>query len=88
MHAEPAPGAEVFVDLEGEDLPDHFDGPEADLSEWLIETLALALDPYPRKPGRRNRSGLSRRHRRDGRHSLALRCAQVAEIDEGLNDAR
>lgn len=48
---EPAPGAEIYVDLDGEDLPDHFDGPEADLSEWLIETLALALDPYPRKPG-------------------------------------
>ncbi len=48
---DPMPGAEVYVDLEGEDLPDHFDGPEADFSEWLIETLALALDPYPRKPG-------------------------------------
>ena len=47
----PAPNAEVYVDLEGEDLPDHFDGPEADLSEWLIETVALALDPYPRKDG-------------------------------------
>ena len=46
-----APGAEVFVDLEGDDAPDHFDGPEADLAEWLIETLSLALDPYPRKEG-------------------------------------
>ena len=48
---DPTPGAEVYVDLERDDLPDHFDGPEADLSEWLIETLSLALDPYPRKPG-------------------------------------
>ena len=48
---EPSPGAEVFVDLDGEDQPDHFDGPEADFSEWLIETLSLALTPYPRKPG-------------------------------------
>lgn len=48
---EPAPGAEVFVDLDGEDQPDYFDGPEVDLSEWLVETLSLALDPYPRKPG-------------------------------------
>ncbi|MBU1174484.1 MAG: DUF177 domain-containing protein [Alphaproteobacteria bacterium] len=44
-------GAEVFVDLDGADPPDYFEGPEADLSEWLIETLALALNPYPRKPG-------------------------------------
>lgn len=44
-------GAEVFVDLQGEDLPDHFEGPEADLSDLVIETLALAIDPYPRAPG-------------------------------------
>lgn len=44
-------GAEVFVDLDGADLPDHFEGPEADLSDLIIETLALAIDPYPRAPG-------------------------------------
>lgn len=43
--------AEVFVDLEGEDLPDHFEGPEADLSGLIIEALALAIDPYPRAEG-------------------------------------
>ncbi len=43
--------AEVFVDLEGDDLPDRFDGNEADLSEMLIEVLSLAIDPYPRAPG-------------------------------------
>lgn len=42
---------EIFVDIEGEDLPDHFEGPEADLSGLIIETLALAIDPYPRAPG-------------------------------------
>jgi uncharacterized metal-binding protein YceD (DUF177 family) len=46
-----AAGAEVFVDLEGEELPDHFDGPEADLTDLLVETLSLAVDPYPRAPG-------------------------------------
>ena len=46
-----AAGAEVFVDLDGEDLPDHFEGPEVDLTEWLVETLSLALEPYPRKQG-------------------------------------
>lgn len=43
-----AADADVFVDLEGEDLPDHFEGSEADLSEMIIEELALAVDPYPR----------------------------------------
>jgi uncharacterized metal-binding protein YceD (DUF177 family) len=40
--------AEVFVDLEGEDLPDHFEGAEADLSDLIVETMALAIDLYPR----------------------------------------
>lgn len=46
-----AAGAEVFVDLEGEDMPDHFEGTEADVTELIVETLALAIDPYPRAPG-------------------------------------
>lgn len=47
----PTPGSEVFVDIDDEDFPDHIDGPEVDLSALLIETLALAIDPYPRAPG-------------------------------------
>jgi hypothetical protein len=47
----PAPGAEIFIDLESDDFPDHIDGPEVDLSALLLETLALALDPYPRQVG-------------------------------------
>lgn len=47
----PTPGSEIFIDLEDEDFPDHIDGPEVDLSALLIETLALAIDPYPRAPG-------------------------------------
>jgi uncharacterized metal-binding protein YceD (DUF177 family) len=43
--------AEIFVDLEGEDVPDHFEGTEADLSDLIIETLSLAIDPYPHAPG-------------------------------------
>jgi hypothetical protein len=46
-----AAGAEIFVDLEGEDLPDHFEGTEADLSDLVLETLSLAIDPYPRGEG-------------------------------------
>lgn len=47
----PTPGSEVFVDLEDDDFPDHIAGPEVDLSALLVETLALAIDPYPRQPG-------------------------------------
>lgn len=43
-------GAEVFVDLEGEDLPDYFEGPDVDVTDLLMEVLALALDAYPRAP--------------------------------------
>jgi len=49
-YAGPA-GAEVFVDLEGDDLPDHFEGNEADLTELVVETVALAVDLYPRLAG-------------------------------------
>src|SRR5262249_31341782 len=49
-YAGPA-NAEIFVDLEGDDIPDHFEGNEADLTELIIETLALAIDLYPRGAG-------------------------------------
>ena len=42
--------AEIFVDLDGEDVPDHFEGNEADLSDLIVETLVLAVDLYPREP--------------------------------------
>lgn len=45
-----APSAELFVDLE-DDVPDELDGPELDLTDLLVETVALAIDPYPRAPG-------------------------------------
>jgi uncharacterized metal-binding protein YceD (DUF177 family) len=41
---------EIFVDLDA-DVPEYFEGHEVDLSEAIIETVALALDPYPRAPG-------------------------------------
>lgn len=46
----PTPGSELFIDLEDDDFPDHIDGPEVDLSALIVETLALAIDPYPRLP--------------------------------------
>ena len=50
-HQKPTPGSELFVDLDDDDFPDHIDGPEVDLSALLIETLALAIDHYPRHEG-------------------------------------
>jgi len=46
-----APGAEVFIDIDEEDAPDYFEGPEVDLTELIVETLSLAIDPYPRAAG-------------------------------------
>ena len=47
----PRPGSEVYVDLEDDDFPDQIDGPEVDLSALFLETLGLAIDPYPRLEG-------------------------------------
>ncbi|MCE7027761.1 DUF177 domain-containing protein [Jiella avicenniae] len=42
---------EIFVDPEADDPPETFSGDRIDLGERLFETLTLALDPYPRRPG-------------------------------------
>lgn len=39
---------EMELDPEGEDSPDPFTGDTVDLGAVLVETLALAVDPYPR----------------------------------------
>ena len=44
-------GAEVFVNLEDDDLPDYFEGNEIDLAETVLEVFALAIELYPRAPG-------------------------------------
>lgn len=46
-----APGSELFVDLEADDLPDHFSGRDLDMTPLLLEVLGLAIDLYPRAPG-------------------------------------
>lgn len=45
------PGSETFVDLEADDIPDHFEGTYLDLTPLLTEILGLAIDLYPRAPG-------------------------------------
>ena len=42
---------EVVIDLDAEDPPDEATGSTVDLSAYVVEALALALDPFPRKPG-------------------------------------
>jgi uncharacterized metal-binding protein YceD (DUF177 family) len=42
---------EIVVDVEEEDTPEPVEGEALDLGEALVQQLALALDPYPRKPG-------------------------------------
>ena len=42
---------EVELDLSSEDPPDVLDGPQLDLAGYVVEHVALEVDPYPRKPG-------------------------------------
>ena len=49
--AAPDPVAELGVDPESEDPPDVLEGDRVDLAVYVIEHLALEIDPYARKPG-------------------------------------
>ena len=42
---------EVALDLEAADPPDELAGEEIDVCAYVVEHLALEIDPYPRKPG-------------------------------------
>jgi len=44
-------GSESFIDMEGDELPDYYTGSEVDFSVLLIETLVLAIEPFPRLEG-------------------------------------
>ena len=50
-NAPAACGGEVELDLDSEDPPDVVSGDTVDLAAFVIEHLALALSPFPRKPG-------------------------------------
>lgn len=51
MKAPARADAEIVVDPDAEDDPDVLENGCADLGELVVESLALALDPYPHKPG-------------------------------------
>ncbi|MBP0615710.1 DUF177 domain-containing protein [Jiella mangrovi] len=46
-----AAGGEIFVDPEADDPPEPILGDRIDLGARLYETLALAVEPYPKRPG-------------------------------------
>lgn len=50
-HAPQDEGGELGLDPEGDDPPDVLEGETINVSEYVIEHLALELDPFPRKPG-------------------------------------
>jgi uncharacterized metal-binding protein YceD (DUF177 family) len=50
-NAPPPPQDEVEVDLEADDPPDVVAGDSIDVAHYVVEHLALAIDPFPRKPG-------------------------------------
>lgn len=50
-NAPPPPEDEVEVDLEADDPPDVVAGDSIDVAHYVVEHLALAIDPFPRKPG-------------------------------------
>lgn len=44
-------GLEVDIDAEAEDPPDLLESDTIEVSDYLVEHLALELDPFPRKEG-------------------------------------
>jgi uncharacterized metal-binding protein YceD (DUF177 family) len=47
----PDENGDLALDPEGDDPPDVLEGETIDVSGYVIEHLALELDPFPRKPG-------------------------------------
>lgn len=45
------PGGELTLDIDAPDPPDTLEGDEIDVAHYVIEHLALEVDPFPRKPG-------------------------------------
>jgi hypothetical protein len=50
VHA-PDPEAEIVIDLEADDPPDVLSADGVDLGLYVVEHLALDIDPFPRRPG-------------------------------------
>jgi uncharacterized metal-binding protein YceD (DUF177 family) len=50
-HSVEEPGQDVELDLDAPDPPDVLEGEAIDVAAYLVEHLALEIDPFPRKPG-------------------------------------
>ncbi len=50
-HAPAASGGELDFDPEAPDPPDVLEGDMLDLADYVVEHLALEVDPFARKPG-------------------------------------
>ena len=46
-----APEDEVEIDFDAPDPPDILEGSWVDVAQYVVEHLALEIDPFPRKPG-------------------------------------
>lgn len=42
---------ETVIELSDEELPDYYSGNRLNLNNFLVESLGLAIDLYPRRPG-------------------------------------
>jgi hypothetical protein len=49
-HAAP-PESDIEIDVDAEDPPDVLESDAVDLGGYVVEHLALEIDPFPRKPG-------------------------------------
>lgn len=49
--AAPVDGGEVDLDLDAPDPPDVLETDTLDVAAYVVEHLALEIDPFPRKPG-------------------------------------
>ncbi len=47
----PSEGSEIDLDPEADDPPDLLEGDQIDAAAYVIEHLALEIDPFPRTPG-------------------------------------
>lgn len=50
-HAPPTEGPDIAIDPEADDPPEVLESETIDLGGYLVEHLALEVDPFPRKPG-------------------------------------
>jgi hypothetical protein len=50
-HAATSDGGDLELDPDAPDAPDVLDGDAIDVSGYVVEHLALEVDPFPRKPG-------------------------------------